>query len=105
MMGGIMSLTYIRKTDHMTFANSTKASEYERAKPNARALNAQGEQARSVAELMISQSEGKFEMAAEDDDNMRYTLREKGTGTLTTIYFDKKKNAPSAIPGGFSAIP
>lgn len=60
---------------------------------------------RTTAATMVSMSAGEFEMAAEDDANKRYTVREKKTGRLTTIYWDEKKKAPEIISGDFSAIP
>jgi hypothetical protein len=60
---------------------------------------------KATASMMVTASAGQFEMVAEDDVNKRYTLRQKGTGTLTTIYWDAKKQAPVTIPGDFSAIP
>ena len=60
---------------------------------------------RTTATTMINVRGGKFEMAAEDDVNKRYTVREKKTGKLTTIYWDEKKKAANVIPGDFSAIP
>jgi hypothetical protein len=58
---------------------------------------------RATASLMVKT--GQFEMAAEDEANKRYTVKEKQTGKLTTIYWDTKTNAPVVIPGDFSAIP
>ncbi len=54
---------------------------------------------------MVTVSGGKLEMAAEDDANKRYTVREKQSGALTTIYWNEKKKAPDVIQGDFSAIP
>jgi hypothetical protein len=44
-------------------------------------------------------------MAAEDDVNKRYTVREKQTGKLTTFYWNAKKGLPEKVDGDFSAIP
>jgi hypothetical protein len=60
---------------------------------------------RATATTMISVSGGQFEMVAEDDVNKRYTIRQKATGKLMTIYWDAKKQAPVTIEGDFSAIP
>ncbi len=60
---------------------------------------------RAAASLMVSVSAGQIEMAAEDDANKRYTVKNKQNGKLTTVYFSKKKNAPEVIQGDFSAIP
>ena len=60
---------------------------------------------RTTATTMVTMSAGQFEMAAEDDANKRYTVREKQTGRLTTIYWNEKKKAPEIIAGDFSAIP
>jgi len=60
---------------------------------------------RATATTMINVGGGQFEMVAEDDVNKRYTVREKRSGKLTTIYWDAKKSAPVVIPGDFSAIP
>lgn len=60
---------------------------------------------RTTATMMVSMSGGALEMIAEDDANKRYTIKEKKSGTLTTVYWDEKKQAPEVIPGDFSAIP
>lgn len=60
---------------------------------------------RSTATMMISVSGGKFEMTAEDDVKKRYTVRDKATGKMTTIYWDAKKQAPAVVQGDFSAVP
>ena len=44
-------------------------------------------------------------MVVEDDVNKRYTVKEKSTGKLTTIYWSTAKSAPEVIPGDFTAIP
>ena len=67
------------------------------------AAEAQTNPTRATASTMIMT--GQFEMVKEDDANKRYTIRQKGTNTLITIYWDAKKNAPVTIPGDFSAIP
>lgn len=66
---------------------------------------AQKNPTRATANMMVSVSGGAMEMVAEDEANKRYTIREKKTGTLTTVYWDEKKKAPEVIPGDFSAIP
>lgn len=69
------------------------------------AEEAQKNPTRATATTMVKMSAGQFEMVAEDDANKRYTVREKQTGNLTTIYWSAKKNGPEVIPGDFSAIP
>ncbi len=69
------------------------------------AEDAQKNPARATATMMVSASVGNLEMVAEDDVNKRYTVKEKKSGTLTTIYWSAKKNAPEVVPGDFSAIP
>ncbi len=69
------------------------------------AEDAQKNPTRTMATTMVTVSGGGFEMVNEDDANKRYTVREKKSGALTTIYWDKKKQAPEVIPGDFSAIP
>ena len=66
---------------------------------------AQKNPTRATATMMVSASMGTTEMVAEDDVNKRYTVKDKKSGTMTTIYWDAKKNAPEVIPGDFSAIP
>ena len=46
-----------------------------------------------------------LEMLAKHRHFLRYTVREKANGKLTTIYWDEKKQAPEVIIGDFSAIP
>lgn len=58
---------------------------------------------RGTASTMIIT--GMFEMATEDAANKRYTVREKKSGKLMTIYWDAKTNAPATVEGDFSAIP
>ncbi|MEO8616403.1 MAG: hypothetical protein ABI600_14760 [Luteolibacter sp.] len=66
---------------------------------------AQKNPTRATASMMVTASVGTMEMVAEDDVNKRYTVKEKKSGTLTTIYWSAKKNAPEVVPGDFSAIP
>ena len=66
---------------------------------------AQKNPARATATTMVSASFGNMEMVAEDEVNKRYTVKDKKSGTLTTIYWSAKKNAPEVVPGDFSAIP
>ena len=65
----------------------------------------QSNPARATATTMIKISGGMFEMVAEDDVNKRYTVREKKSGTLTTIYWNEKTKKPETVSGDFSAIP
>ncbi len=58
---------------------------------------------RATASVMVTT--GQFEMVAEDDANKRYTVKQKKTGELMTIYWNERKKAPDTIPGDFSAIP
>ena len=60
---------------------------------------------RATATLMVNASVGQIELVAEDDEHLRYTVKTKQGGQLTTIYWDEKKKAPVSIPGDFSAIP
>jgi hypothetical protein len=60
---------------------------------------------RATATVMVKASVGQLEMVAEDDVNQRYTVREKSTKKLTTIYWDEKTKAPAVIEGDFTAIP
>ena len=69
------------------------------------AEDAQSNPTRATAELMVSASGGKLEMAAQDDANKRYTVKDPKSGTLTTIYWDEKAKAPKVIQGDFTAIP
>lgn len=66
---------------------------------------AQKNPTRATATMMVKASGGAMELVAEDDVNKRYTVKDVKTGTLTTIYWDSKKNAPEVVPGDFSAIP
>ena len=58
---------------------------------------------RAMASVMVTS--GQFEMVAEDDANKRYTVKQKKTGQLMTIYWSERKKSPDTIPGDFSAIP
>jgi len=60
---------------------------------------------RLAANIMITMGGGKFEMAAEDDEHKRYTVRVKDTGKLVTLYWDEKTKSVKNVPGDFSAIP
>lgn len=67
------------------------------------AEDAQKNPTRATATMMVST--GAMEMVAEDDVNKRYTVKDKKSGALTTIYWSAKKSAPEVITGDFSAIP
>jgi hypothetical protein len=67
------------------------------------AEEAQKNPTRATASLLVST--GAVEMVAEDDANKRYTVKDKKSGALTTIYWDAKKNTAVTISGDFSAIP
>ena len=69
------------------------------------AEDAQKNPTRATAAAMVTMTAGQFEMVAEDDANKRYTVKEKKSGQLTTIYWDEKKKAPVTIQGDFSAVP
>ena len=69
------------------------------------AEEAQKNPTRATATTMVSMTGGQFEMVKEDDVNKRYTVRQKATGQLTTIYWDAKQGKPMTVPGDFSAIP
>ena len=58
---------------------------------------------RATANMMVKTT--AFEMVAEDDANKRYTLKEKSSGKLTTVYWDEKTQRPLTVEGDFSAIP
>lgn len=60
---------------------------------------------KATATMMVNVSMGQIEMVAEDDANKRYTVKDKNSGKLTTIYWDEKKKGPVTVPGDFSAIP
>lgn len=60
---------------------------------------------RATATTMVKVGVGQLELIAEDDVNKRYTIREKKTGKLTTIYWDEKTKAPGIVEGDFTAIP
>jgi hypothetical protein len=66
---------------------------------------AQKNPTRAAVSVAVKFSGGQLELVAEDDVNKRYTLKDKKTGALTTIYWDAQKNEPVTIPGDFSAIP
>ena len=68
------------------------------------AEDAQQNPTRATATMMVTASGGTMEMVVEDDANKRYTIKEKKTGKLTTVYWDEKTNAPEVIAGDFSAI-
>ena len=67
------------------------------------AEEAQKNPTRAAASMMVTTGVG--EMVAEDDINKRYTIKEKRSGSLTTFYWNARKNATDVIPGDFSAIP
>ena len=69
------------------------------------AEDAQKNPARATATTMVAASFGQMEMAAEDDANKRYTVREKTSGKLTTIYWSEAQKKPLVVQGDFSAIP
>jgi hypothetical protein len=66
---------------------------------------AQKNPTRAAASVAVKFSGGQLELVAEDDVNKRYTLKDKKSGELTTIYWDAQKNAAVTIKGDFSAIP
>ena len=65
--------------------------------------DAQKNPTRATASVMVTT--GQFEMTAEDDANKRYTVKQKKTGQLITIYWSEREKAPKTIDGDFSAIP
>ena len=69
------------------------------------AEDAQKNPTRTTADMMVSASFGAFEMVAQDDVNKRYTVKEKKSGSLTTIYWDEKTKTAKTISGDFTAIP
>ncbi len=69
------------------------------------AEDAQKDPTRMTATTMVSVSLGQIEMVKEDQVNKRYTVRQKGTGQLTTIYWDARQGKPVVVQGDFSAIP
>lgn len=69
------------------------------------AEEAQKNPTRATATTMVKLSAGQFELVAEDDVNKRYTVKEKKSGQLTTIYWDEKTKAPATVVGDFTAIP
>ncbi len=60
---------------------------------------------RTMATTMVNVSSGKLEMVAEDDANKRYTIREKESGRMTTIYWVEAQQKAEVVNGDFSAIP
>ncbi len=66
---------------------------------------AQKNPTRVTATTMVTVSGGQIEMVEQDDANKRYTVREKQSGKLTTIYWDERAHAPNVIEGDFSKIP
>jgi len=69
------------------------------------AADAQKNPTRFAATTMVNVSGGQIEMVAQDDENKRYTVREKQSGKLTTFYWDAKGNTMGQVEGDFSAIP
>ncbi|MGB8170707.1 MAG: hypothetical protein WCF18_24600 [Chthoniobacteraceae bacterium] len=69
------------------------------------AEDAQKNPTRTMATTMVNVSSGKLELVAEDDANKRYTIREKETGRLTTIYWVEAQKKAEVVNGDFSAIP
>ena len=59
----------------------------------------------AAANMMVTVSAGQIEFVEKDDENKRYTVREKANGKLTTIYWNPKTNLPEVITGDFTAIP
>lgn len=66
---------------------------------------AQKNPTRAMATTMVTVSAGNLELIAEDEALKRYTVRDKKTGALTTIYWNQKTDSPEVIEGDFSAIP
>ena len=73
------------------------------------ALNKAREQQKNPARMttttMVAASFGQIEMATEDDAKKRYTIREKKSGKLITIYWSETQKKPLVVEGDFSAIP
>jgi len=69
------------------------------------AEEAQKNPTRAAATAMVKFSAGQFELVKEDDANKRYTVKEKKTGQLTTLYWSEKTKSPETVLGDFSAIP
>lgn len=67
--------------------------------------DAENDPTRATAKMMVGVTGGHFEMVAEDEPGKRYTVREKKTGKLTTIYWSERTKSPEVIEGDFSAIP
>ncbi|HEX8297059.1 MAG TPA: hypothetical protein VF593_12205 [Chthoniobacteraceae bacterium] len=60
---------------------------------------------RATATTMVNMSMGQIEMVKEDAANKRYTVQEKKSGKMTTVYWDANKGAPVVVEGDFSKIP
>jgi len=60
---------------------------------------------RATVDIAVNASFGQLEIVAHDEENKRYTLRQKSDGKLTTIYWDAKQQKPVTVEGDFSAIP
>lgn len=69
------------------------------------AQEAQTNPTRATVSAMVKVPGSPLELAAEDDVNKRYTVRDKNTGTLTTVYWDEKTKSPQTVQGDFSKIP
>jgi hypothetical protein len=69
------------------------------------AEEAQKNPTRAAATAMVKFSAGQFELVKEDDVNKRYTVKEKKSGQLTTLYWSEKTKSPETVAGDFSAIP
>jgi hypothetical protein len=69
------------------------------------AEEAQKNPSRAAAMAFVKMGKGNFQMHAEDEAGKRYTVREVGTGKLTTFYWSTKTNAIEIVEGDFSAIP
>lgn len=69
------------------------------------AEEAQTNPTRATVSAMVKVPGSPLELAAEDDVNKRYTVRDKNTGALTTIYWNEKTKKPETVSGDFSAIP
>jgi hypothetical protein len=48
---------------------------------------------------------GQLEIVAQDEEQKRYTLKDKKSGKMITIYWDEKKQVPVTVDGDFSSIP
>ncbi len=60
---------------------------------------------RTIANNFVKIGGGKVEMVAKNELGKRYTVREKFTGYLVTIYWDSKQQRPGLVLGDFSKIP